>query len=476
MKLTFAYSPCPNDTFMFEPLISNRVDTEGLQFEIILDDVEALNKSAIEEQYDITKLSFNAYVGLTEKYQLLNSGSALGRNCGPLLIAKKELSLQELQNGKIGIPGVHTTANFLLSYVYPDLSNKKEYLFSEIESAIVSGDIDAGVIIHENRFTYQNSGLVKIVDLGEYWENKTGFPIPLGGIVTRRDFSKDLKQKIDRVIARSVKYALLSPQSGMDYIRSHAQEMDDSVMQSHILLYVNNFSANIGIEGRKSVEFLFDSHPDKRWDKSLPLFISQEKEENGSSDFLEESYWSSRYQNDKSGWDVGGITTPLKEYIDQLIDKNIAILIPGCGNSHEAEYLHEQGFTNVKVCDLSQEPLENLLKRCPSFPKKNLIHGDFFDMVENFDLILEQTFFCAIHPSLREKYISKVSSMLHSGGKIAGLKFGIEFPFAGPPFGGSMEEYKALYSIDFNIKTMEGCYNSIEPRAGKEIFFICQKK
>ena len=475
MKLTFAYSPCPNDTFMFEPLVSGRIDTEGLRFEIHLADIEVLNKAAAIEKYDITKLSFNAYTQLTRSYQLLNSGSALGRKCGPLLIARKELETDQIKNGTISIPGENTTANFLLSFAYPEITQKKEELFSQIESSVLAEQVTAGVIIHENRFTFQEKGLVQLCDLGEHWEEKTGFPIPLGGIVTRRKFTEDLKQKIDRVIARSVAFALKNPDSGLEYIRKHAQEMDDKVMRSHIDLYVNDFSADIGKEGKASIQFLFDHHPiTKNNNFTTPLFV-ENNEKLSPSEFLSQNYWSSRYQNEMTGWDAGNITRPIKEYIDQLNDKSIRILIPGAGNAHEAEYLHKQGFSNVFVCDIAEEALQNLSSRCPSFPKEYLLYADFFNLEDQFDLIIEQTFFCALNPSMRFDYVKKMNQILKKDGKLVGLLFGIEFPFNGPPFGGNIEEYRTIISTWLDLILLESCYNSIGPRSGHELFFIAQK-
>lgn len=472
MKLTFAYSPCPNDTFMFEPIVSKRIDTEGLEFEIHLADVEVLNKAAAEQKFDITKLSFNAYTRLTPYYQLLNAGSALGRKCGPLLISKKVMNEEEINKSKIAIPGKNTTANFLLSFAFPGIQQKKEKLFSDIETSVLNAEVDAGVIIHENRFTFHEKGLTKVRDLGEHWEEKTGFPIPLGGIVTRRKMPDELKQKIDRVIARSVAYALEHPSSGMDYIRAHAQEMDDDVMQAHINLYVNNFSAHIGEEGTASIQFLFDHHPStKEGNYTKPLFVDHNAHE-PKEEFLLADYWSSYYKNNNTGWDIGYISTPLKEYIDQLEDKSIRILIPGAGNGYEAEYLYNEGFENVIVCDIASEALENLSKRCPKIPQDHLVLGDFFKLNDKFDLIIEQTFFCALHPSLRVSYVQKMKELLKPEGRLAGLLFDIDFPFNGPPFGGSQEEYLSLFGPEFNIKTMAPSHNSIPPRMGHELFFI----
>lgn len=475
MKLTFAYSPCPNDTFMFEPIISGRIDTEGLRFEIHLADVEVLNKAAAEKEYDITKLSFNAYTQLTDSYQLLNAGSALGRKCGPLLIAKRPLNKDQILKSQIAIPGKNTTANFLLDFAYPGISNKGEVLFSEIESQVLSDEVSAGVIIHENRFTFQEKGLIQLCDLGEYWEEQTGYPIPLGGIVTRREFSDELKQKIDRVIARSVAFALANPDSGIDYVKKHAQEMDESVMRSHINLYVNDFSANIGVEGKASIQFLFDHHPKtKTGNFTKPLFIDNSSTQN-KTEFLSADYWSSRYQNNMTGWDIGGVSTPLKEYIDQLTDKSLKILIPGAGNGHEAEYLHLQGFKNVYVCDIAHEALVNLSERCPTFPKTHLIHANYFELKDEFDLILEQTFFCALDPTIRLNYLKHTYNLLKYSGKLVGVLFSVEFPFDGPPFGGNYKEYESIFADYFHLITLEPCINSIEPRLGNELFLIAQK-
>jgi len=191
---------------------------------------------------------------------------------------------------------------------------------------------------------------------------------------------------------------------------------------------------------------------------------------------LNKNFWSDRYSTNQIGWDVGEITTPLREYIDQIEDKNIKILIPGAGNSYEAEYLFNKGFKNVSVIDLVKTPLENLLKRVPDFLKENLLQGDFFELEQSFDLILEQTFFCALNPSLRKRYVEKTYELLKPKGKIVGLYF--EFPLTqeGPPFGGSKKEYVSIFKDNFNIKILEQCNNSILPRKGKELFAIFEKK
>jgi len=264
MTLTLGFSPCPNDTFIFDALIHHKIDTEGLDFEVCFDDVETLNHKALNGQLDITKLSFHAFAYVANQYALLDSGSALGFGVGPLLISHKytaETLSEELKNNagnlRVGIPGKYTTANFLLGIAYPELENKQEMVFSEIEDALLEGKIDLGLIIHENRFTYQDKGLTKIVDLGDYWEKKTGCAIPLGGIVINRKLDREIQLKVNRLIRQSVEYAFAHPKSGLDFIREHAQAMDEAVMYKHIELYVNNYSINLGGEGRKAIDTLF---------------------------------------------------------------------------------------------------------------------------------------------------------------------------------------------------------------------------
>jgi len=257
-KLSLGFSPCPNDCFIFDAIVNNRIDLEGLSFDIRMEDVETLNKWAIEGELDCTKLSFHAFAHLSNTYQLLNSGSALGFNCGPLLISKREISNDEILSNqiKIAIPGKLTTANFLLSIAFPKANQKKEMLFSEIENAVLNNEVDAGLIIHENRFTYEQKGLKKIIDLGEYWENLIHAPIPLGGIVIKRELSFEIKQKVDRIIKKSVQYAFSHPEDSMVFIKQNAQEMDPKVMQQHIKLYVNEFSLDLGDIGKNAVKLM----------------------------------------------------------------------------------------------------------------------------------------------------------------------------------------------------------------------------
>ncbi len=265
MKLTLGFSPCPNDTFIFDALIHGKIDTESLTFDVFFDDVETLNQKAMRGELDITKLSFHAFAYVVNQYALLNAGSALGFGVGPLLICKKENVDQiklELNNVncqlKIGIPGKYTTANFLLGIAYPQLKHKKEMVFSSIEDALLKEDIDLGLIIHENRFTYQDKGLAQIIDLGNYWEQLTNCAIPLGGIVVNRNLPLEIQHKINRVLRKSVEYAFENPKSGLAFIRQHAQEMDETVMYKHIELYVNQYSIDLGAEGKKAIDTLFE--------------------------------------------------------------------------------------------------------------------------------------------------------------------------------------------------------------------------
>ena len=259
MKLTLGFSPCPNDTFIFDAMVHHKIDTEDLEFDVILGDVEELNTKAFNNQLNITKLSYHAYAHLTKHYVLLDAGSALGNNCGPLLIGKQAFSFDEVDNKSIAIPGKYTTANFLLSLAFPNAKNKKAILFSDIENEVIEDTVDLGLIIHENRFTYQERGLKKIIDLGEYWETKTNLPIPLGGIVIQRDLPTDIQQKVNRVMKRSVEYALANPEQTLGYVKPHAQEMDTVVMMKHIGLYVNEYTVNLGEKGKKAVQHLFDT-------------------------------------------------------------------------------------------------------------------------------------------------------------------------------------------------------------------------
>jgi 1,4-dihydroxy-6-naphthoate synthase len=258
MKLSLGFSPCPNDTFIFDAMIHGKIDTEGLEFEVVMADVEELNRLAFAGDLDVTKLSYHAFAHLLDTYSLLDAGSALGNNCGPLLIAKKPMTPDQVNKAKIAIPGKYTTANFLLGLAYPNAQNKEEQLFSDIETAVLEEAVGAGLIIHENRFTYEEKGLVKIQDLGEFWEQTTGLPIPLGGIVAKKELPLAALEKINRVLARSVAFAFDNPQESLPFIKDHAQEMEEEVMYAHIGLYVNEYTRDLGDNGKKAVRYLFE--------------------------------------------------------------------------------------------------------------------------------------------------------------------------------------------------------------------------
>jgi 1,4-dihydroxy-6-naphthoate synthase len=261
MTLSLGFSPCPNDCFMFDAIVNRRIDLEGLDFSVRLADIEALNRSAFAGEAAVTKLSYHAYAYCTHDYVLLDAGSALGRGCGPLLISKRAISPSEVTAGRlrIAIPGKFTTANFLLSLAFPEARDKTELVFSAIEDALLEEEYDAGLIIHENRFTYNAKGLKKIVDLGEFWERETGAPIPLGGIVVNRSLPDDVKHAVNRVLRRSVEYAFAHRTASLPFVREHAQEMSEDVMYQHIDLYVNEYSIDLGPEGKRAVATLFEN-------------------------------------------------------------------------------------------------------------------------------------------------------------------------------------------------------------------------
>ncbi len=263
MKLTLGFSPCPNDTFIFDALIHHKIDIEGLDFEVYLGDVEDLNNKAFNSELDITKISYHAFGFLTENYILLDSGSALGKGCGPLLVKRSNVEALNVQDSKIAIPGKYTTANFLLSIAHPEAKNIVEMLFSDIENAVINGEVDAGLIIHENRFTYQDNGLEKIIDLGEYWENTTGALIPLGGIVIKRNLPNNIILKFNKILRKSIEYAFENPESPINYMKQHSQDMDEKVMMQHVELYVNKYSIDLGSEGKKSISQMFNLAQEK---------------------------------------------------------------------------------------------------------------------------------------------------------------------------------------------------------------------
>ncbi len=258
MKLTLGFSPCPNDTFIFDALVNGKIDTEGFEFDTVLADVETLNQWALEGKLDISKLSFPAFFKSLSHYTLLNAGSALGKGAGPLLIsdAKHEITTEEINQASIALPGANTTANLLFSYAYPEATDKQFMVFSAIEDALVHKEVDLGVIIHENRFTYQQKGLHKVKDLGEYWEEKTELPVPLGGIAINQSVKRSAALKINELIRRSLEFAFANYPTVTDYVKQHSQEMSEDVIRQHITLYVNNYSLDLGTEGKLAIESL----------------------------------------------------------------------------------------------------------------------------------------------------------------------------------------------------------------------------
>ena len=274
MKLTIGFSPCPNDTFIFDALVNGKIDTKGITFEPRLEDVETLNKLALDGALPVTKISYAVLPLILKEYVALNSGSALGTGVGPLLVAGKQILQQEIDQYEIAIPGEHTTAHMLFNLAFPNAKNKIFLRYDEIENFVLNGQDQqndqpqvlinrsagqkrAGVIIHENRFTYEKKGLIKIIDLGDYWQNKTGYPIPLGGIVAKRSMNTKLLYEVDQLIQDSILYAYKHYPELTDYIRNNSMEMEEEVMRKHIDLYVNDYSIELGDAGRNAVvEFL----------------------------------------------------------------------------------------------------------------------------------------------------------------------------------------------------------------------------
>jgi 1,4-dihydroxy-6-naphthoate synthase len=257
MILSLGFSPCPNDTFIFDALVNKKIDTEGLDFEVHLEDVQTLNNFALDNRFDFSKISYGVMPLLLETHTLLNSGGAMGNGVGPLLICKDpNITPDDVNHLRIAIPGKNTTAYLLFSYAYPNAKNISFYVFNEIESAVLSGEVDAGVIIHENRFTYAQKGLYKITDLGAAWETKTKSPIALGGIVASNRIPKPIMQQVDQLIAKSVAYAFNNYPTISEFVSCHAQEMSEAVMRQHIDLYVNDFSTDMGESGKNAIETL----------------------------------------------------------------------------------------------------------------------------------------------------------------------------------------------------------------------------
>lgn len=269
MKLAIGFSPCPNDTFIFDALINKKIDTGDIDFEEVLEDVQTLNSWAIQGKLDITKLSYGVLPLVLDHYLLMDSGGALGKGVGPLLISKNIPGNIIVENETIAIPGENTTAHLLFSLKYPAAKNKVFVRYDEVEDFVLQGK-GLGVIIHENRFTYDSKGLHKITDLGDYWEQQTKVPIPLGGIVISKNIPAEVQEKVQQLIKESIEYAYRTYPELTDYIRKHSQEMSEDVMRKHIDLYVNNYSLSLGADGRNAVKTLMDVYSNVHGKTSLP--------------------------------------------------------------------------------------------------------------------------------------------------------------------------------------------------------------
>ena len=256
MKLSLGFSPCPNDTFIFDALVNGRIDTGGFEFEPVLEDIQTLNEWAEEGRLDITKLSFPSFFQNEHQYAMLDAGGAMGKGVGPLLIAKTMVQVPDIEHSLIAIPGEETTAHFLLQFAFPMANNKISMRFSEIEEAVAMGKADLGVIIHENRFTYQQKGLIKVVDLGEVWEERLHSPIPLACIAARQTLPEKVRKEVSSLIRKSVEYAWKQYPAITEYTRNHAQAMDEQVMRQHIELYVNHYTEDLGDDGKKAINLL----------------------------------------------------------------------------------------------------------------------------------------------------------------------------------------------------------------------------
>ena len=253
MKLTLGFSPCPNDTFIFEAMANNRIDNEGLEFDYFTADVEELNKRAAKGETDITKISCAAYPFVAEHYMILDTGSALGFRNGPLLVSKHGIHRGTLPEMRIAIPGKHTTANLLFTMAFPNVKNKVEYLFSDIEEAVIKGEVDAGLLIHETRFTYQKKGLILLANMGEFWEHRVGLPLPLGVIGINRRVPMEVALKVNRIINRSLEKAYSDVTPTYFFVKDHARELDPKAISSHIKLFVNDFTSDLGVKGKAAI-------------------------------------------------------------------------------------------------------------------------------------------------------------------------------------------------------------------------------
>lgn len=273
MKLKLHISPCPNDTFMFYALVHHLVDTQGLEFDLRLADIEELNASALRGEPDVSKISYGVYNELSERYALLTAGSALGYGVGPLLVANQHIEPQHIAQYRVALPGPHTTAHMLFSSAFPKAQHKQHMLFSSIEGAVLRGEADAGVIIHESRFTYASRGLHRVLDLGQWWEQQHGLPVPLGGIAVRRSLPLKVQQRLNRALRASVELAMAQPHRAEAFVAQHAQEMSPEVQRQHIALYVNQHSVNLDALGQQAIAALIGTG--STYDAKRNIFVPQ---------------------------------------------------------------------------------------------------------------------------------------------------------------------------------------------------------
>lgn len=252
-RITLSISPCPNDTFMFDAMINGRIDTEGLSFDVEYHDIEELNSGVLAQRVDVSKISCAVLPRITRNYRLLSTGAALGRGNGPLLVRRKG---EQGKIRRIAVPGELTTANALIGRLFPQIEERVPMLFSRIAEAVERGDFDAGVLIHEGRFVYERRNLELVADLGVEWERQTSLPLPLGGIVMRRELPQEIFERVERVLRRSIEYAFANPELSRAYIKIYAQEMEDDVIKRHIALFVNDYSIDLGDEGLQAIREL----------------------------------------------------------------------------------------------------------------------------------------------------------------------------------------------------------------------------
>ncbi|MFQ3579083.1 MAG: 1,4-dihydroxy-6-naphthoate synthase [Bacteroidales bacterium] len=276
-ELQVAFSPCPNDTFIFDALINKDLTNGEYRFKTVIKDIDELNKLAQTHEFDLIKVSAYAFAFLSDSYQILDSGAALGKNNGPLLVAKQQYDLSNISKLRIALPGEHTTATLLFKMRFPEAQNLSYMVFSDIEKAVLHNKADVGVLIHEVRFTYQNNGLVQLLDFGQWWEQETGYALPLGFIVVKRSLPGTVRLKLNILLRESIEKAFSNPAEAMEFVKKHAQKTDDSVIRQHILTYVNNYTLTLKHEGRDAIRKFYEKAIEKQLIPIQPEDIIIEK-------------------------------------------------------------------------------------------------------------------------------------------------------------------------------------------------------